>query len=185
MELSLAQDIGQRLVEAIKPAVSRVEVAGSVRRKKANVKDVELCCVVTDYERLFEELKKHGRFIKPGVPDVIDWPPTVGAKYLRMMLKEDVKCDVFIATPVNWGGIFCMRTGSAVGEDGNVWSGFIPQLYRKFKKVSDGGMMTGGQPTLPDGTVLPVPEEIDVFNLCKVHWVEPELRNNCKSIKSL
>jgi DNA polymerase/3'-5' exonuclease PolX len=185
MELTEAKKIADRVCKSAKKACSRAEVAGSIRREKQNVKDVELVLVVEDYQKLFKCLSKHGRFIKPGVAEVIDWPPQEGAKYLRMMLNEGVKCDVFIATEENWGGIFCMRTGSGVGPDGSPFSGFIPAMFKRWKKVSKGGKMTGGQPTLPDGTVLPVLEEKDMFELCQVEWVEPKDRVDCKALRPL
>lgn len=185
MELSEACALAGTLVERIHCVTRRVEVAGSVRRLKPVVKDIELVAIVDDYEALFHRLSPAGRFIKPGVPDIIDWPPKRNAKYLRMLLNEGIKLDLFIASRDNWGGIYAMRTGSGVGPDGNVFSGFIPSMFARWKKVSGGGKMTGGQPTLPDGKVLAVPEEEDFFRLCKAEWVPPELRINSKAIRSL
>ena len=184
MELSQAFDIASRIRESVTGCTSRAEIAGSVRRKKPQVKDIELCAVVEDYEKLFVVLCESGRFIKPGVPDVIDWPPVRGAKYLRLMLNEDIKLDLFIASPENWGGIFTMRTGSAVDERGNVWGGFIPTLFKRLKQVT-GGCMSGGQPLMPDGRLVPVPEERDFFDLCRVEWIEPELRKSASAVKRI
>ena len=185
MELKLAQEIGARLVDAVKPAVSRVEIAGSVRREKVNVKDLELVSIVQDYDLLFKRLAIHGRFIKPGVPGIIDWPPKVGSRYIRMLLNEGIKLDLFVASRVNWGGIFCMRTGSGVGEDGSPFSGFIPAMFSRWKKVSNGGKMSGGQPMRPDGTLLDLREEEEFFSLTKTEWITPSLRINNKAIRPL
>ncbi len=184
MRLEEARVIADRLADAVRPAVRRVEVAGSVRRKKPVVKDIELVAVVSDYDELYRRLAPHGRFIKPGVPDVVDWPPKKGAKYVRMFLNEDVKLDLFIANRDNWGGIMVLRTGSGVGPDGNVYTGFGPAMLARWKRVSKGGKMSGGQPMLPDGTLIPVPEEEDFFRLCEAQWVPPEERIDSKAVKS-
>lgn len=185
MLLADAARLGSSLVNVVKPHVSRVEVAGSVRREKPNVKDIELVAIVSDYAGLYASLATTGRFIKPGVPDVVDWPPKVGAKYVRMLLNEDVKLDLFIANQDNWGSLLCMRTGSAVGPDGGTFSGFIPAMFSRWKRVSGGGKMSGCLPTMPDGTQLSVPEERDFFELLNVRWVEPRDRVSNKAVKPL
>ena len=185
MELTQAQRLASAVLEIVSAHSTRAEVAGSVRRKKPSVKDIEIVAVVQDYVALYSDLPTVGRFIKPGCPDVIPWPPKVGAKYVRMLLEGQIKLDLFIGDERNWGALYCMRTGSAVDEKGNTWGGFIPNLFRKWKKVSSGGKMVGCMPTYPDGTQLAVPEERDFFDACKVRWVEPELRINNKAIVSL
>ena len=185
MQLDEARAIADRLVDAVRPAVTRVEVAGSVRRQKPHVKDIELVAIVADYDELYRRLGPLGRFIKPGVPDVVDWPPKKGAKYVRMLLNEGIKLDLFVASRDNWGGIMMLRTGSGVGPDGNVHTGFGPAMLSRWKRVSKGGRMSGGQPMLPDGTLLSVPEEEDFFRLCEAQWVPPEERVDSKAVKSV
>ena len=183
MLLNEAVRVGQATLEQIKCAVARACIAGSVRRQKANVKDIEIVAIVNDYDVLFRRLAPLGRFIKPGVSEVIDWPPKRGAKYIRMLLNEGVKLDLFIATTNNWGGILTQRTGSGIGSDGTAYTSFAVGMFSRWKRVSQGGMMRGGQPMLPDGTLLEVPEEEDFFRLCEVEWVAPEDRTDRKAIK--
>lgn len=184
LNLSDALALSDTLVKRVRCVVERVEVAGSVRRRKETVKDIELVAIVSDYGALYERLATTGRFIKPGVPDVINWAPKPGAKYVRMLLNEDIKLDLFIASKDNWGGIYTMRTGSGVGPDGDPYTGFVPMMFSRWKRVSKGGKMSGGQPTLPCGTMLPVPEEEDFFALCKAKWVPPEERIDASAIHS-
>lgn len=185
MDLLTAQEIGKRLTESVREACARVEVAGSVRREKSTVKDIEIVAIVSDYEAFYAALSRHGRFIKPGVPDIIEWAPKPGARYVRMLLNEDVKLDVFIGNEDNWGALLCMRTGSGVGPNGNPFSGFIPAMFRRWKKVSGGGRMTDCQPTMPDGLQLAVPEERDFFDILGVEWVEPRDRLSNKNVRPL
>ena len=184
MDLTQALSLGESLLERIRSVTDRCEIAGSIRRKKPIVKDVELVVLTSDYEGMYRALTPAGRFIKPGVPDIIDWPPKPNAKYVRMLLNEGIKLDLFIASRDNWGGIYTMRTGSGVGPTGHAFNGFVPTLFSKWKKVSKGGRMVGGQPMLPDNTILQVKEESDFFDLCRVRWIPPEERIDGAAVKS-
>lgn len=185
MELQEARTLAERIVERIRPFSDRVEIAGSIRREKAEVKDIEICVrEPLDWGSLLNALGAIGQFIKPGVPDVIPWPPRAGAKYLRMMLPEGIKLDLFFGTPKNWGALFAMRTGSGVGPDGNPFSGFIPVMFSRWKKISGGGRMTECMPTLPSGEQIPVPEEEDFFALLGVTWVHPRNRASSEAVRA-
>ena len=183
MDLKRALTIATNIVHSMQPACSRVEIAGSIRREKPNVKDIEIVAIVDDYALLYERLATFGKFIKPGVPEVIEWAPKTNAKYVRMLIEDSIKLDLFIANVDNWGALYCMRTGSGVGPDGNPFSGFVPRMFKQWKKVSGGGRMSGCQPTMPDGLQLATPEEIDFFDLCGVEWIEPKFRVDGKAMK--
>jgi DNA polymerase/3'-5' exonuclease PolX len=184
MEFALAKSIAQTISELIEPAVSRAEIAGSIRRKKPEVKDIEIVAIVHDYDLLYKTLSQAGRFIKPSVPDVIDWKFKPGAKYIRMLLNEGVKLDLFVASNENWGCLYLMRTGGATGKDGNPFNGFVPGMFSRWKKMSGGGKMEGCLPTRPDGTFVPCLEEQDFFDLLDMNFVPPEERIDKRVIKS-
>ena len=185
MNIEQAVTLAEGIVSSIRPHCSRAEVAGSIRRRKPEVKDVEIVAQVSDWSGLFSALEKWGAFIKPGVPDIVPWPPKEGARYLRMILNEGVKLDLFVTSPENWGGLFMMRTGSGVGPDGNPMKGFVPGMFGRWKKVSGGGKMNEGYPTLPDGRRVIVSEEEDFFALCGVEWIPAEERVSKSAVKSV
>jgi DNA polymerase/3'-5' exonuclease PolX len=183
MELSKARNIAEKLLLDISPYCSRAEIAGSIRRKKAEVKDVELVVRVENWDELFDTLQQHGKFIKPGVPVVTPWDPKPDAKYLRMLLNDDIKLDLFVASPENWGALYMMRTGSAAGPNGDF--GFVPAMFAAWKRKSGGGKMVGCLPTTPEGLSISVPEEEDFFKLCGIKWVEPEERTSSRAVKKV
>lgn len=185
MELKTAQALATMIRESVSPTCVRLEIAGSIRREKPEVKDIELVAVVEDYDKAFSALTQFGKFIKPGVPDIIPWPARAGGRYYRMLLNEGVKLDFFVASPKNWGGVFAMRTGSATGPDGNPFQGFIPGMYKRWKKISGGGRMTEALPTYPTGEQISLPEEEDFFKVLQVQWVHPSERVSSKVIKPL
>lgn len=183
IDLIEAESIANKVLKHISPTMERVEIAGSIRRRKEIVGDIEICGVPSDREKLVKMLGEIGQHIKPGVPGVVPWEPKTAAKYLRLRLPEGMNMDVFLATPENWGGIFMMRTGSGAGPDGNSFNGFVPAMFQRWKKLSGGGRMTDCMPTMPTGEQLWIPEEQDFFDLLEMDFVPPEKRISRKAVK--
>lgn len=183
IELQEALSIANKVHSYISPAMDRVEVAGSIRRQKEIVGDIEICGIPGDREKLIKLLGDVGQHIKPGVPGVVLWTPKTTAKYLRVRLTEGMNLDVFLGTTQNWGGLFMMRTGSGASPDGNTFHGFIPGIFGRWKKMSGGGRMTDAMPTMPTGEQLWVPEEQDFFDLLEMDFVPPEQRVTKGAIK--
>lgn len=181
-ELHAARNIADEILRYVSPAMDRVEVAGSIRRLKPIVGDVELVGIPADRQRLIRLLSDTGQFIKPGTPGAVPWTPKLESRYLRMRLPSGMNLDFFLGTPDNWGGLFMMRTGSAAGKDGNPFNGFVPRIFKRWKVLSGGGRMTDAMPTMPTGEQLAVPEEGDFFDLLEMDFVPPELRADHKVI---
>jgi len=184
IDLPLAESIANKVRDHVMTSMNRVEVAGSIRRRKDIVGDIEICGIPDDREKLIKLLGNIGQHIKPGVPGAVPWVPKVEAKYLRVRLEEGINLDVFLGTPQNWGGLFMMRTGSGASPDGNAFHGFIPAVFQRWKKLSAGGRMTNVMPTMPTGEQLWVPEEQDFFDLLEMNFVPPEERISKKIIKN-
>lgn len=176
IDLAQAQEVAQRVLSHILPAMDRVEVAGSVRRSKPEVGDIELVGIPGDRQRLIDLLGHVGLHIKPGVPGAVPWDPKIDAKYMRLRLVEGMNLDLFLATPENWGGLLLMRTGSGVDAKGNSFMGFTPGVFSRWKKLSGGGRMVGCQPQRPSGELLPLREEADFFDLLELDFIPPEQR---------
>lgn len=183
MDLALAAPLADRIVQHITSAMERVSVAGSIRRQKPVVGDIEVVGIPGDRARLITLLRDVGMHIKPGVPGAVPWEPKLDSKYMRVRLNEGINLDLFLATPNNWGGLYMMRTGSGAGPDGNPFHGFVPGIFGRWKQVSGGGRMVGCMPTTKDGESLPVPEEQDLFNLVGLNFIPPEERISKGAIK--
>jgi DNA polymerase (family 10) len=183
IDIRQAENIAKTVLSHISPAISRGEIAGSIRRRKEVVGDIEIVAVSDQRDRLLSLLSEVGQLIKPGVPGCIPWTFKPTAKYIRLRLNEGMNLDLFMATPQNWGGLFLMRTGSAVDNNGNPFSGFVPSIFKRWKVLSGGGRMTDCMPTMPTGEQLWVPEEQDFFDLLEMNFVPPELRASKNIIK--
>lgn len=183
IDLKEAQEVATKVFHHLKPAMDRLQVAGSIRRMKPVVGDVELVGITSSRDKLLKLIEDIGQTIKPSVPGVIPWTPRVDARYIRVRLDQGINLDLFLARPENWGGLLMMRTGSATGPDGNMYNGFVPSMFGRFKRMSGGGRMTDCMPTMPTGEQLWVPEEQDFFDLLEMDFVPPEERVDSRVIK--
>ena len=160
MEYERAYNIAWAVKSLLIPHCHQVEIAGSIRRKKAEVKDIEIVAIPNPYETgLFES----------GIATIVNmWDKVKGylpCKYTQRMLPEGIKLDLFFATPENWGLIYAMRTGSAEYSHKVLGSAWKAAGY-----TSVGGILTH------DGVPVPTRSEEELFELIGVDWVEPEFR---------
>lgn len=188
MRLREAQGIAERLAGLMRPFCARVEVAGSVRRSSAEVKDVELVAIprwegrpASALSLFTEEAERvnllHGwattqaaaagvRWIKPGTPDVVDWEPKPEGKYRRALVDDRVKLDLFLASAENYGLILLIRTGSAE----------FSQAVMTYAKHRTPYRVEGGHLRDREGGVLETSEERDVFRALRLDYVLPRER---------
>lgn len=101
MDLERAQIIADNVVSRLSPYCSRIEVAGSVRRKKATVNDIDFVLIPTDPWQLQSEIMRlGGGQVKMS-----------GSKITRLSY-NGVQVDLYFATPETWATLLLIRTGS-------------------------------------------------------------------------
>ncbi len=188
MELAQARLVAAGLVEAMRPFCERVEVAGSIRRGKSDVKDVEIVAVPRwearpDPTDLFGErtlrtnllhewaMESVGLWIKPGISENIPWSPKADGKYWRAMLPFGIKLDLFLAEPGNFGAIFLIRSGSA-----DFSAAVMAHAKRVGKQCALGYFHVDELP-------VATPEEADVFQLLGLAYVPPEERTGPEAVR--
>lgn len=159
MEHSKALTIAEWVLAQLAPHCSRIEIGGSIRRKKADVKDVEIICIAHPYEDA-------GLFVT-GIAEVYNqWEDVkTGYRYTQRILPGGMKLDLFFANELNWGWIYALRTGSS---DFNFKYLEAIRNVRLFNK--DGHIVDG------KGEIVPVREEVDFFNLIRMPFVLPQDR---------
>ncbi len=109
VQLADARQIIGELVEILRPACERIEIAGSVRRGKPEVKDAEVVIIPTpDLLPLTDTLIEYGRaqYALYGEKRTKRW----GSSYRGLMFKG-VKCELFMAHEESWGYQYWLRTG--------------------------------------------------------------------------
>ncbi len=163
-KLNLAQALllAEKIKAALSPACERIEIAGSVRRHKATVGDIEIVAIprlCPDLEAqlsLFDEPPKMVSSLDLLLIKLLRDKPTFvrgdkdGDRYKNFLIEIDkdgtqVGLDLFLATKAQWGYIYALRTGP--GEFNRAWvtqkskGGLLPNEYR----FSDGWLWRSGQ----------------------------------------
>jgi len=186
--LSFAQQIAEALQAELAQYCDHIEIGGSIRRKKAEVGDIELVCVpkkvlvptsqttlggtpvlkpsnpLFDRLKTYDVLKMGERYakIQLDLTECDDWTPEVYGE------DKYIKVDVFTATPETWGYIFLLRTGPAE------FSKFIvTELKKRGFTPKDGTIC---EEDANGSTPMHTPTEADVFGLLQIDWIEPECR---------
>jgi len=167
MKLEQAQEIAERVKAELAPHCERIEIAGSIRRRKAEVGDIEIVAIPKQVNGgLFgDEPERDPGFICT----VGQWRKVRGSvsngRYMQRLLPDGIALDLFTATADNWGLIYAIRTGSAEYSHRVLATGWVRNGYKSVD-----GILTR------DGILVSTPEETDLFRLAGVTWIEPELR---------
>lgn len=171
MELKKARLIADGLVTRLRPWCKRLEIAGSIRREKPEVGDIEVVCIPRKIEGSFfgdlvydpqfsRTVKNFGRHIKGDLDNDF--------KYAQIEIEHiygKINLDLFVANIKNWGYIMGIRTGSSDFSKNILASGWVRAGYNGI-----GGMLTKA------GRPVEVREEQDLFNLIGIPFVEPKDR---------
>jgi len=196
--------VAEWLVDELRPGCERIEIAGSIRRGKEDVKDIEIVAIPilkpprpefgkpvdkTPLDRILRQLEEMGGMLK-----------TVkgGNKFKQFEIRRlaefgiaeplnPFKLDLFLVTPPSqWGVEFMIRTGPS---DFSQWM---------VTQKSKGGALPDGyfvrhNVVWADGTEVPnkavdavsmmnsdnarfMVEEGDWFNFCEMNWIDPNKR---------
>ena len=191
MQLEAARKLAEETVAWMRPFCERVEIAGSIRRVRPTVKDLEIVAVPRRETRpgadlfategpvnaLFEDwahtacIGGHLEWIKPGTSEVISWEPKPDGRYWAALIDGQVKLDLFLTSELNFGLIYLIRTGSAE------FSKAVVTHARQIGMRSSYGELIGRQ------GIIPTPEEADVFRALGLEWVEPERRTGPEAVR--
>lgn len=164
MELGKALATAKIIKQLLEPHCIKVEIGGSIRRQRKEVKDIEIICIPkTKGESKIRDNKwvmavfKLGKIRKGKLKD---------GKYLQIALPTGINLDLFIASPENWGMIYLIRTGAAQ------FSKYILTQFNKRGYKSEGGYPVA-QYGEAKGTKLQFETERQVFDFLRIKYVEP------------
>ena len=193
MDIGKALGIALRLVEDLESGCTRIEIAGSLRRGKPEVKDIEIAAIprvtIETIEDMFGDscgtvevfhFEEHlGNLLDLELGWEWELDPVQrrnGPRYKRLRHKiAGICCDLFLTTERGWGGCLAIRTGP--------WDfsrALVTLARRQWKHVADGYLVhhhpkpKGG---CPKGSscplIVPTPEEADFFAALDLPWIEP------------
>jgi len=155
MKLDEALGIANKYVNFLSPFCLRISIAGSIRREKEEIKDIEIVCIPDDLNG-FSEMVNRWKKIK-GEPT---------GKYTQRELPEGIKLDLFMSQEGNWGNILLIRTGN--------WQF---SKYIVGTKAGQAGLVQKDGFLWRGNEKINCMEEKDVFDLLKIDYVEPKNRN--------
>ena len=98
--LERAQKIADQVIKRLSPYCKKIEVAGSVRRKRPWVNDIDFVLIPDDLWNLHHEIKGLGQ-VKVG-----------GSKIMKVMAGS-TQVDFYFADDQTWATLLLIRTGSA------------------------------------------------------------------------
>lgn len=168
--------IAQRIAELLRPHVRRIKAAGSLRRRRAHVHDLEFVIEPQMHADLFggetpvlepirriagelgEVLKNGDRYIQ--VDLVLDRP--------QFLPKVDLRLDLYLChPPAEWGSTLAIRTGPA-----QLGHFAMMQLNRWGFSHRDGGIYSSRT-----GEKIEVPDEETFFRLAHLPCLPPTKRD--------
>jgi DNA polymerase/3'-5' exonuclease PolX len=167
------------LMAALAGACERVELAGSVRRGKAEVKDLELITLPRPGRDMFEAPCWEVTMLDEALArlvreDVLAMADKAGPRYktfwLRLPDAPRIKLDLFICLPpAQFGVLHLIRTGPVEFSHQFVtlrkYGGLLPSNLR----VRDGAIWE-------DGRMIETPTEAEVFEVLGLPFIEPGYR---------
>lgn len=166
--MSDGQRIGAREARAraevlkreLEPLCKQIELAGSLRRGKPDVGDVEIVALPQDAPSMLARLDKLVAAGSIHKARYSDGKTRWGQKY-RGLIIDGLRVEVFLADVHNWGFILWLRTGPG---DANEWV-MRQCLYQRapYRAVEGYWRVTleGGEP----GPKIHVPDEKEMFRL--------------------
>lgn len=138
-------------------SVEKIEIAGSIRRKKASVRDIDILIVSSDPKQVMDFF-----VALPDVKKVIAKGPTKSSVFL----KAGYGCDVRIVDRKSFGAALLYFTGS---KDYNIWCRQV--AIKKGLKLSEYGLFKG-EKWIAGRT------EKEVLSKLGIKYVPPEKREN-------
>jgi DNA polymerase (family X) len=147
------------------PGVERVEVAGSLRRGRATVGDVDLLAVADEPAAAMAALREH-----PDVAEVLG----SGDTKTSVRLEGDLQVDLRVVPGPSFGAAWQYFTGSKAH---NV--ALRQRAVDRGLRLSEYGLFRGGEGEHPErGERLAGADEDGVYRALGLAWVPPELRED-------
>jgi DNA polymerase (family 10) len=160
MTLLRATEAGERWLAWLReqPGLERAEPAGSLRRWKETVGDLDMVVAHREPAALMQAFTSH-----PDVTRVLGQ----GENKSSVELKDGLRIQLWVQPPESFGALWIYATGS---KDHNVHVRELAQ--RKGLSLSERGLLDAS------GDLLRCPEEEQIYTALGMDWIPPELRED-------
>ncbi len=148
-----------RLVDHLRDVsgVHRIEQAGSLRRRRSTIGDLDVLAAVDDPAAVIAALD--------GMPEV-DKIISAGTDKSSIILRDGPRVDLMVCPPETWGTHLVHFTGS---KDHNI-------TLRGMALDRGWSLSEKGFKVLETGELLLDAEEVDVYERLGLPWIAPEMR---------
>jgi DNA polymerase/3'-5' exonuclease PolX len=185
--LSVLQPVAEELLALLSLSCRRISIAGSIRRRCAEVGDIELVAVPRIERVALPAQQQQDFWGDPPADQEVNFlwrqldglAEKIGPRFERLKWGDkyrafrwplpheigSVQVDLFTAEEDNWGLILLIRTGSAK------FSQHVVTQLKRRGTPSQGGYVRGSK-----GTPIPTPTEEEVFRLAGMQYHAPEER---------
>ena len=188
MELQKAKAIATAICYKLQPYCSKINIAGSIRRQKPEVKDIEIICVPDQevVKDLFDNiLTMHNNYgfdkTVKALGNILKGQTT--GKYMQIALPEGINLDLFMPDDFDYYRQYAIRTGSADYAHKVIASSWLKKgwcgsdkglrLITDCYKDNSGNWKCGKK----DAELPPVwSSEEQFFEWLGVKWVHPSQR---------
>jgi len=153
------------------PGVERLEVAGSLRRGRETVGDVDLLVAASDPRPVMAALREHA--------DVVEVLGSGDTK-TSVRLEGDLQVDLRVVPAASFGAAWQYFTG---GKAHNV--ALRQRAVDRGLRLSEYGLFRGGEGADPQrGERMAGAEEAELYEALGLAWIPPELREDRGEIEA-
>jgi len=188
VSLDVARTMAGLLLAQLAPVCERVEIAGSVRRGRPMVGDLEVVAIprtetrerqvdlftreietVNRLDLVLDDLVAAERVVNAtAAGKKICWGPRQKRFWMHINPRHGwLQVDLFLTVPEAWGAIFCLRTGPEAFSKALV----THFLYRTPYRQQDGGLIVKST-----GCRVSVPTEEAYFDAAGLTYIPPGRR---------
>ncbi len=147
------------------PGIERAEVAGSVRRRREVVRDIDIVAACRGAPAEVAASFAHG----PGVRDVIG----VGERTVSIRFVDGTLMDLHCVAPEHFALALWRATGSAEHE-----------RAMHERAAARGLAFVDDELRDPSGSALPIGDELALYSALGLEYVEPELREGSGELEA-
>lgn len=160
--LVAAQAKAEAVVAALAPFCQRLEIAGSIRRRRPVVHDIDIVCLPRDLAGLKARAKRNSSVVSEGPMNMII---EHGGVQVDLFFARPDEPALFEFQPTNYGSLLLCRTGS---REHNIWLCEVARR-RGFHWNPYWGIFEGPR-------CMACAEEEDIFRTLGLTFIRPEDR---------
>lgn len=167
----MAEGLVADLIAALPPdTVQKVELAGSLRRWRETIGDVDILAVSADPLAVMEAFRS-----LPQAVDILG----AGDRKSSIALPSGMQVDLRVVEARHWGAALAYFTGSQAHNIA------VRELAQKQGwSLNEYSLSADGHPDFPDGTERFFETEEELYAFLGLAWVAPEMRENSGEIQA-